>query len=219
MFIDMSHPIWPGMQTFDAEWHNKVSFEQTGNLIVHGRRASKVVIGTHSGTHLDAPSHFVPNGLTVDKFPLELVEGLVSVLDFRDCPKSHRIDIAELKAVIGGRALETRVLMLSGWGREYGQDYFYKSSPHLSLEAAHYLANSGIQLICHDMPSLDDPVDNRTTKQDSPIHKILLSRGIWLLEYVNSKDFPEGIQETDLWVFPLPLKGLDGSPARCIARV
>lgn len=219
MIVDLSFPITPGMQTFDSDWHNKVDFEQTGNLALHGRRASKVVIGTHSGTHLDAPSHFIEDGLTVDKFPMELAVGMVSVLDFRDCARGHTIELAELMVAIGTRSLYPRVLILSGWSAEYGREHFYRLSPHLSLEAAKHLADLNVQLICHDMPSLDNPADNREASQDSPVHKILLGRGIWLLEYVNSKNFPSGILEAKLWALPLPLKDLDGSPARCIASV
>ena len=216
MIHDLTFAVSPSMQTFDSDWHCKVSFEATGNISVEGRRASKVGIGTHSGTHVDAPSHFIRDGQAIHQFPLDLMVGRATVLDFRDAPNRHRIELPEFLGALAQRQLSERVLLLTGWSRNYGTASFYSDSPYIDTAVARFFVESGVRLLGHDMPSLDNPSDDVSSAEDSPIHKLLLGSGIWLVEYINSQSIPMATQELDIIVAPLPLIGLDGSPARCL---
>ena len=70
-FIDLSYNIEEGMLTFHTHWHPKVSIEQMGEIEKEGRESRKIIFGTHTGTHVDAPLHFIKNGNSIDKIPLE----------------------------------------------------------------------------------------------------------------------------------------------------
>ena len=89
--IDLTYLIEEGMPKFDAHWHPHVKIEQLGKLDVEGRESRKVILGTHTGTHVDAPLHFILNGISIDKIPLEQLNGPVSILDFSQLAEGQEI--------------------------------------------------------------------------------------------------------------------------------
>ena len=214
--IDLSLPIEEGMMTFPTHWHPVVEITILGRHGIEGRETRKLVLGTHIGTHADAPRHFVPKGTTIDEVPLETLIGPATVLDFTGCAPLQEIDVPDLEARIGSKSIPSRILLRTGWSEYFGDLKFYNEYPFLSEKAARWLVEKNVRLIAMDTPSPDNPAHSRGTAKDSPNHKVLLGAGVVLVEYVaNLKALTAS--EVELIVMPLKLKGCDGSPARCVA--
>lgn len=213
--IDLSLPIEEGMMTFPTHWHPVVEITILGRHGVEGRETRKLVLGTHIGTHADAPRHFIPGGSTIDEVPLEILIGPATIADFTGCKPLYEIDVPELQQKMGPR-IPTRLILRTCWSQYFGNIKFYNEYPFLSENAAQWLVDSGVRLIAMDTPSPDNPAHSRGTAKDSPNHKILLGAGVVLVEYLtNLKSL--SAPEVELIVMPLKLKGCDGSPARCLA--
>jgi arylformamidase len=213
--IDLSLPIEEGMMTFPSHWHPVVEITVLGRHRVEGRETRKLVLGTHIGTHADAPRHFIPGGKTIDEIPLDVLIGPATVADFTDCGPLQEIDVTDLKQRLG-EPVPARLILRTGWSEYFGDMKFYNEYPFLSENAALWLVNNGVRLIAMDTPSPDNPAHSRGALKDSPNHKVLLSAGVVLVEYVaNLKAVTAS--EVELIVMPLKLKGCDGSPARCVA--
>jgi len=201
--------------TFPTPWHPVVEITILGRHGIEGRETRKLVLGTHVGTHADAPRHFIPNGATIDQVPLDVLIGPATVADFQNCGPLHEIGIADLKQRLGDKK-PVRLILRTGWSEYFGNMKFYNEYPFLSEDAAHWLVEKGVRLIAMDTPSPDNPAHSRGTPRDSPNHRVLLGAGVVLVEYLTNLKSVTA-QEVDLIVMPLRLKGCDGSPARCVA--
>jgi kynurenine formamidase len=213
--IDLSLSIEEGMMTFPTHWHPVVEITILGRHGIEGRETRKIVLGTHIGTHADAPRHFIPGGSTIDEVSLDVLIGPATVADFTGCAPLLEIDVAHLEGKLGA-TVPQRLILRTGWSEFFGEMKFYKEYPFLSEKAARWLVEKGVRLIAMDTPSPDNPAHSRDTPKDSPNHKVLLGAGVILVEYVaNLKALTRS--EVELVVMPLKLKGCDGSPARCVA--
>jgi len=213
--IDLSLVIEEGMMTFPTPWHPVVEITILGRHGIEGRETRKIVLGTHIGTHADAPRHFIPNGQTIDEIPLDVLIGPATVVDFTGCQPLQPIDIADLEQKLHGK-IPARLILRTGWSEYFGNLKFYNEYPFLSENAAQWLVEKGVRLIAMDTPSPDNPAHSRGTPKDSPNHKVLLGAEVVLVEYLaNLKSLTA--PEVELIVLPLKLKGCDGSPARCVA--
>ncbi len=218
--IDLTYNIEPGMTTFNAYWHPAVSIEQLGKHESEGRESRKITLGTHCGTHVDAPSHFVRKGRTIDQVPLSDLMGPITIIDFSHLGKNGVVAKKMLEKV----KLTKRVLFKFGWGVNWKTINFYKDYPFLSLEAAEYLVQKGVELIATDTPSLDDSRIKLQgsvlgSEDDSPVHKIILRNNLVLVEYIANLDKVKDLNGWNIIVMPLRVKGGDGAPARvCLCR-
>lgn len=215
--VDLTMPIHEGMQTFPSHWHPLVEVTQLGRHGIENRETRKIVLGTHTGTHIDAPRHFFPGGKTVDQIDLSQLNGRTTLLDFSHVPARTGIAVPELEREARDSPLE-RVLIRFDGGRRLGTMEYYTDQQWLTQEAARWLVARGCRLLGLDVAMPDNPKDGKDSGNDSPNHKILLGNGVILLEYlVNLKSI--GAREFDLVVAPLKILGGDGAPARCFAVV
>lgn len=214
--IDLTMTIEEGMQTFIAHWHPFVEITQLGRHGIENRETRKLVLGTHTGTHVDAPLHFIKNGETIENIPLETFVGTASVLDFSDAKDFHEIHTEELKKKINGRTMD-RLIFRFDWDiRALGTNRYYSDHPFLSEQACEWLAHHGCRLIALDTPQPDNPKNGRGAEKDAPNHRILLGKNTIIVEYlVNLRNIRQPTVE--LVVAPLKIKGSDGAPARCFA--
>lgn len=211
--IDISLVIEEGMTTYPALWHPYVEITQLGRFGVEERESRKLVLGTHTGTHIDAPRHFIEGGETVENISLDILVGPALLIDFTDLDKYHEITVQEIKEKLKNRTPE-RIIFRFDWSNYLRTTEYYVSHPFLSEEAAQYLADSGVKLIGMDSPMPDNPKNGKGTANDSPVHKILLGNGIIILEYLtNLRSVSK--EEVELVVAPLKIKSADGAPARC----
>lgn len=213
--IDLTHSIENNMPHFGAAWHCATSLEQMGKIESVGRNTTKVTVGSHCGTHIDAPAHFIKNGRTIDEIELLELIGKVSIFDFSHLEENECINIDMVKEL----KITEKVIFNFGWAKNFKTDKFYKNYPYFSDEAADYLIQNRVKLIGMDTPSPDDSRIKLGSDEDSKIHKKFLSNGIILVEYLNNLDKIKDFNGWNLIAFPLKLKNGDGSSARvCIYK-
>jgi len=213
--IDLSLTLHEGMMTFPTHWHPVVEISILGRHGIEGRETRKLVLGTHTGTHTDAPLHFIPHGKGIDEVPLDVLVGEATVVNFAPAQPNQEIGVPAFKEKLGGR-IPDRLILRTDWSDFFGQMTYYNNYPFFSQDAARWLVDGGCRLIAMDTPSPDNPAHSRNSGNDSPNHKVLLGAQVVLVEYLcNLRSLSETVVE--LVVLPLKIKGADGSPARCVA--
>jgi len=213
--IDLTMHIEEGMQTFPTHWHPVVEITILGRHGLEKRETRKLVMGTHTGTHIDSPRHFIPGGMTVDDIPMEQLVGPASVLDLTAFGAGDEVGPDDLERALGGRPA-TRVLLRFDWDRMLDTMEYYNDSPFLSEEAAQWLVDHGCRVVGMDTPMPDNPKNGRGCSKDSPNHKILLGSGAILVEYmVNLVALDQPV--VHLVVAPLKIREGDGAPVRAFA--
>jgi arylformamidase len=164
-------------------------------------------MGNHTGTHVDAPAHFLKEGSTVMDLPLEIMNGRARVIEIR---RPEKIDVPDLQQVMLMDDFRILFKTKNSWiwnhRKHFTRDYVY-----LTVEAAKYLIDNGIKLIGFDYLSID-----RFDDDTYPVHKILLGNGVILIESLNLSEVEEG--EYEMSCLPLPLSGMDAAPARVILK-
>jgi arylformamidase len=203
-WIDVSVPIRNGM----VHWPGNpaIVITQTEHL----RRGdvatvSSLALGVHTGTHIDAPSHFILDTGGVDSFALDRLIGPARVLDLGEVPRIGRSDL-EGQGIGAG----DRVLFKTRNSRFWKEKEFRSDYTCLEPEAAAWLAERGVRTVGIDYLSLapmDQPVET---------HVPLLVAGICIIEGLDLSSVGPGLY--DLICLPLRLDGLDGAPARVVLR-
>lgn len=219
-YVDLTHTIYEGMMTYPTHWHPKVEIQEMGTIEREGRGSRKLILGTHTGTHIDAPTHFFREGKTIDQIDLDVCIGPATLISF----EKERKDLVEksdleqkLKVILSlSEGSLERLIVRFGWSKQFGRPSFYEEYPSFTEEACHWLVEKGIRLLGIDTPSPDHPKHSYKHSNDSPNHKIFLERNVFLLEYLWHL---ENLKGPDIFLMALPLKilGADGAPARVVA--
>ena len=196
--LQESIAVWPGDPEFRM---SRFSGIQAGQ----GVNVSVVNMGTHTGTHLDAPLHLDDAGSGVESIPLQHLIGPARILEIisNDCIRTSDLMPLDLQSV-------TRVLLKTS-AKETPESMLNKNYAFLSEDAAEYLAEKGIVLFGIDTPSVD-----AWNSEGLPIHRILLKNNIAILEGLRLALVAPG--DYELICLPLKLAGCDGAPVRVILR-
>ncbi|MGH9584544.1 MAG: cyclase family protein [Bryobacteraceae bacterium] len=206
-WFDVSVPLTTGM----AHWPGdpEPTFERISE-IEQGTGANVTLcrMTAHTGTHMDAPLHFLPGQKGIDAFPLGVGIGAARVLSIpASVPVVTRAELEHRDIQAGDRILLKTRNSLRRWER----DDFHEDYAGINASAARFLADAGIALIGVDYLSVGVfEGDGRDT------HRILLSSGVWIVEGLELSEVPEG--DYDLICLPLRIQGCDGSPARVVLR-
>ncbi len=178
-----------------------------------GYNLELIFLSSHSGTHLDAPFHFIEKGFTIDKIPLRRLVSDAILCRLKKGPDESitKKDILDFEAKYGKVKPGASVIFETDWHHNLTEKGYFIKNPGLSESAAKYLAQKKIGLVGIDSPSIDLGKDSKFSA-----HHILLKKGILILENLCNL---EKIKETrfKLIVLPLKLKGATGSPVRAIA--
>ncbi|GAC1300533.1 MAG: cyclase family protein [Ktedonobacteraceae bacterium] len=206
-WIDISVPLHTGM----AHWPDNppVSIERVMD-IDRGDTAnvSKLSMGAHTGTHMDAPVHFIPGGKGIDTMPLAATIGLARVIEIQDSESIKPDELRKHQIQRGERILfKTR-----NSTRCWQSDDFVKDFVYISHEAAQYLAAQQVQTVGVDYLSVAG-----FFKDGVETHHALLSAGIWIIEGLNLSGVQAGTYE--LICLPLKIEGSDGAPSRAVLRL
>jgi arylformamidase len=191
--------VFPGDPPFKKE---PVSQIQTGDEV----NLTRITMGTHLGTHVDPPAHFIDNGATVDQVPLETLVGPGVVADLKGCPRIDRRALE--KAAIAGHQ---RVLLKTDNGILLLESPLHPDTVHLTEDGARYLVENRVRLVGIDALSIE-----HHENPGSPVHHLLLEAGVLVAEGVHLLEIPPG--EYEIFCLPLKIKGADGSPARILLR-
>lgn len=179
----MEAPVYPG--------DKPVSFEKDKDLLSgDGYNSSVISASVHAGTHADAFSHFMPEGETIDRMPLEHYCGKCRVLTV---PSDTLVKLSDIKGRLAGGE---RLVLRSG------------GTSFLCEQAAEYIAACGIKAVITDAVSIA-PEDN-----EENIHKLLFEGRVAVIENV----VLDGIEDGDylLFAFPAKYEGCDGAPVRAV---
>jgi arylformamidase len=167
---------------------------------------SRITLGAHTGTHVDAPYHFLADGPTVEQLPLEILLGKCRVVEIRVREKIQRSDLEAL-----GLRDDLRVLLKTRMSGQLQKRAFQDDFVYLTEDAATYLAQVGIKLVGIDYLSIE-----KFGSTDYPAHHALLGAGVVIVEGLDLSEVEAG--DYDMTCLPLRIVGLDGSPARVILR-
>jgi len=210
IIIDITYDINEHTKLFSAPWHSKFNIKQLGKIDTVGRETRQITIGTHTATHVDAPLHFIKQGLTVDKIPIEILVGKVTIIDFSFLNEDTKITVDMVKDI----EVTERMIFNFGWGKYWGTEKFYKNYPHFSEEAALYLIANGLKLLGMDTCSPDDSCIKFGSEEDSKIHKMFLKKNIFILEYLAGLNTLNDLNNWNISAAPIKITGADGFPVR-----
>jgi arylformamidase len=207
--IDLTMEIVPSMRVFPGSPHP--SFIVWSKYDIQGYSSEVMFLSTHTGTHIDAPSHFIQHSRTIDKIRIskfvsrsilikvpKKADQLITRNDFMDY---------EIKA-------NDTVVFGTGWEKRSKKNNYMINNPGLSLDAAEYLVRNRVNAVAIDGPSVDRGVDNNFN-----IHNTLLSNDIPIIENLCNLEALSSTKSFTLIANPLKLVGASGSPVRAIALV
>jgi arylformamidase len=204
-FYDVTLPIYTGMIKYPGDASANITQRRS---IRSGDNCnmSNLELSSHTGTHIDAPLHFEENGVSVDKIPLDVLIGPAKLVDLEGV---ETVDENHLRdAGIEGH---TRVLIRTSNCLLLDRPEFTGDYVSITVAAARYLVNTGIQLVGIDYLSVE-----KLKSSDWGVHHTLLGNGVVVIEGLDLREPPAG--EYELICLPLPLRGCDGSPARVVLR-
>jgi arylformamidase len=205
-WIDITVPIsnelvhWPGDPPVSLERVNDMEKGDSNNV-------SKISMGSHTGTHADAPRHFIKAGQKIGAMPLEQMIGAARVIQIRHAKYITPEELAEHNIRAGERILFKTRNSAHAWYKEKFDENFIS----ISSEAADYLAQKAPKMVGIDYLSVGGFKDD-----GAYIHRTLLGSGIWLIEGLDLSKVRPG--RYYLNCLPLKLESGDGAPVHAILR-
>jgi len=194
--------VYPGNPPISITAVQSIAQGDTANV-------SRIDLGSHTGTHVDAPLHFMDGGAGVDELPLDVLIGPARLIAFGD----EVMSVGEAELRRHDLRGVTRLLLRtrnSGWLAS-GSPEFHPDFTHVAPDGAEYLVSIGVRLVGVDYLSVEQfrSPHHRT-------HKTLLSNGVVIVEGLVLSEPPPG--DYELYCLPMLLAGLDGAPARAVLR-
>jgi arylformamidase len=193
MWIDISVPLRSPMQHWPGDPAPEVGL---GRLAMH----------PHTGTHIDAPLHYIAGGLAIDSMPFDITVGPARVVHV-DQPAIDAAVVADAKPAAGERLL----FRTSNSERCWSGACFRKQFVAVTPDGARLLAETGVRMVGVDYLSVGP-----YGAAGDETHRTLLGAGVWVLEGLNLARVAAGTYE--LLCLPLRIQGGDGAPARALLR-
>jgi len=213
VIVDLSHPLGPGISVYPGDPPFRV--DQAATLAADGVNVTSLHLGTHAGTHVDAPFHLLADGASIDALALELFTGPAVVVDVRGREAGEAIGWDAL----AGRAAEFRpgavVLLHTGWSRFFGTPAYLRH-PWLTGDAARRLVAAGVRTLGVDTLSPDPTPASDSAALDLPVHHAVLGAGGVIAENLAGLE-QVTFADPRISLFPLPIAGADGAPVRAVA--
>ncbi len=204
-WIDASVPVSSGM----VHWPDDPEVEIGHALSIERgdpANVTKLSMSAHTGTHMDAPRHFIDAAEGIDQVPLDAVIGAARVVEIRNPELVTADEIGACDPREGERLLlRTRNSERRWWAEDFDPRFV-----SIEPEAAALIADSGVRTIGVDYLSVGGMSAGRET------HLALLEAGVWIIEGLVLAGFEAG--DYELLCLPLRLVGCDGSPARALLR-
>lgn len=192
-------PTWPGDPRVEIERVAKIEDGSNANV-------SRVDMGVHTGTHVDAPFHFLPEGMTVDQINLSLLTGRAYVLHLPDVDVITAPVLENAQIPPRTRRVLFKTRNSESWGEE--DLVFDTNFVGLSEDGAEYLVKRGVKLVGMDYLSV------APYKKSRPTHERLLEAGVVIVEGLDLSEVTQG--RYTLYCLPLKIANSDGAPARAI---
>jgi len=190
---------WPGDPAFETEPVHQIAAGASANV-------TRLVMGSHSGTHIDAPRHFIEGAPAVDAIDPEVLIGRARVFDL---PVADVVDSILLQGL--DLKHQRRVLFKTRNSARLHRGEITDDYACLTAEAAAYLVAQGVGLVGIDSLSIE-----QAHAPGHPVHKTLLGAGVVIIEGLDLSDVPDGYY--DLMALPLKVRDADGAPARVFLK-
>lgn len=201
---DISAEIHPEMPSYPGD--PPVAVRRTHEIAKGAAyNLSELSFGSHAGTHIDPPRHFLPTGLSAERIDLDALNGPCRVVHV---PEPHReVSTGDLKGLLHGIS---RVLFRTHNSTRWASgEGFFPDYVALAPETAEYLAAANFRLVGIDSQSIE-----RDSTHQYPVHHTLLKSGCLILEGLRLAEVPPG--EYELRCLPLKLRDGDGAPCRAV---
>jgi kynurenine formamidase len=199
--IDLTVPLNEQTPVYPGDPATRI--KPQGTLATDGSNDHYISVGTHVGTHIDAPLHMLADGKNLDAMPVEQFVGKGVYVKV----ENRQFDLEKLRAADIKQG--DIVLFHTGLDEHYHDPAYYSDFPEMPAEVAEYLVTKQIKMVGFDMSGPDHP--------PFKIHKILLGASILIIENLTNLAELAGKNFT---VYALPVKlQLDGAPARVIAQI
>lgn len=202
--IDISWPITEAMTAYKNK--SVVCIKRVKEFPADGVRESVMTFGSHTGTHIDAPSHFLQNGVSLDQVPLSTTIGPCVVLDMTHCRDqiSYQDVVAVDEIVMSGVILlcKTTNSALSA------TQPFEPSFVYIDQQAAQYLVTKRVKAVGVDYLGIERNQKGHET------HKVFMQNGVTIIEGLRLEHVAPGAYT--LYCLPLAVPGIDGCPARAV---
>ena len=211
--IDLTLTVSNKIPTFPGS--PQPNFIPWENVKEDGYNLELLFLSSHTGTHLDAPYHFLEKGSKIHEISLKkLVSEAVLIKSRKKRNETiTKTDIQKFEKKHGKIGGFSSVIFSTGWQRNLQKDYYFTKNPGLSVSAAKYLAAKKITLVGIDSPSIDLGVDSKFS-----VHQIFAKKGMLIVENLANLEKIKS-SKFHLVVLPLKLKNATGSPVRAIAFV
>lgn len=210
--IDLSHTLsttgmslWPGHPAFSS--YKFQTIEE------HSSNVTALSFGSHTGTHIDAPSHFIANGSTIDELDLQRLFGRAVVVDVRGKGPRERIGWEDVERYEGELGEGVIVLICTGWSRYWGTEK-YGEHPYLDPDAARELVVRGVRVIGVDTLGPDEMKEH---SEGVSAHGVILGAGGMIAENLRGVEEVLGLARPAVSLLPVKIGGCDGAPIRAIA--
>ncbi len=197
--VSESSVVWPGDP--QPQLTLLSSLEQGDNSTV-----TRLNLSAHTGTHVDAPKHFVSGAAGVDQLDLSVLIGPAVVIDAGAADLLTAQVLQGLNIPVGAERVLFKTRNSELWA--YGEKTFWREYVAISVDGAHWLIQRGVRLVGIDYLSV------APFKQTAPTHRVLLQAGMVLLEGLNLHGIMPG--EYQLCCLPLKIQNCDGAPARVV---
>jgi arylformamidase len=205
--IDVSMEVYPGMLVWPGDDEVELQRVQKIEAGAHAN-VSRIRCGVHTGTHVDAPLHFLRDGKTVERLPLEILTGPAWTAEF---PSLQRIGAEDLERAGIPQGTERLLLKTRNSRLLESMTAFREDYAGLAESGARWIAQKGIRLVGNDYLSV------ACRDQTGPVHTMLLAAEIILVEGLRLKEVPAGACR--FYCLPLKIRGSDGAPARAMVEL
>ncbi len=206
-WIDITLPIrsnmisWPSDPAIKISKYKSIKNGDSSNVSI-------LTLGSHTGTHIDAPRHFFDNGVTVDKMPTDIMMGIAQVIEIKDRSAVCVRELKLKKIRYGQRIiLRTRNSKTQWWKKNFSENFVF-----LTLAAAEYLLVRGVKMVGVDCLS----VGGYGHPDSKAVHRALLSKGIWIIEGLDLTKISSG--SYDMLCLPLKIYQGDAAPVKVLLR-
>lgn len=208
--VDLTNELENGMPTYPGD--PAPSFESAATLEKNGVNLTRLTLGSHTGTHVDAPRHFIEGGIGIDEIQPSRLIAEATVVDLSGKPMGTGITSADLRAGLVGEVRRGDVVVCyTGCSKHWGDPSVNSRYTFLTPDAADYLLSCGVKGVGIDFLSVEE-----YGARAALVHKKLLGAGVYIIESLSSA-ISRFIGERFLLIaLPVKLKGGDGSPCRAV---
>ena len=208
--IDLTQELHNGMPIYRGD--PSPSFVSYATLEKDGVNLTKLTLGSHTGTHIDAPRHFIPDGIGVDQISPTKLVGEAYVCDLSSKPFGSGITGLDLRKDLEGRVAEDDIVVCyTGCSERWGDESVGSNYTYLTGNAAEYLVSKRVRAVGIDFLSVE-----KFRAPDPVAHKTLLGNGIFIIESLSRATKQFVSQRILMICMPIKLQNGDGAPSRII---